>query len=213
MGFDKPDTIYRGAFSNETALPVWASVIKSTFENYRPSEIERPPGLNNIEICSITGLLACPKCLEISVNPQTGEQTSIRTVHSEMATAEQKPKDICDLHSGIPRKHVETRSAGEWPRAAPVADVTVIVPVKMRSPTVLGDVDPWNSTQALNNAFARRALTGQVAPVSSSSEIPAPTEVVGGEPEVRRAEPVGVTETMTGHEPTIDLEPPPPIDF
>ncbi len=213
MGFDKPNTIYRGAFSNELALPVWASVIKSTFEDYRPAEIERPPGLSNIEICSITGLRACPKCLEDSVNPQTGERISVRTTHSEMATAEQTPKDICDLHSGIPRTHVETRAAGEWPRAALAVDVTAHEPVKMRSPTVLGDIDPWNSTQAATNAYARRALTGQVAPVSSSADIPAPTEVVGAEPEVRRAEPVGVTEKMAGQEPTINLEPPPPIEF
>jgi hypothetical protein len=130
-----------------------------------------------------------------------------------MTTAEQTPKDICDLHSGIPRTHVETRSTGEWPRAALAVDVTVHEPVKMRSPTVLGDVDPWNSTQAASNAYARRALTGQVAPVSSSSQIPTPTEIVGDEPEVRRAEPVGVTEKMAGQEPTINLEPPPPIEF
>ena len=69
-GFDKAhETIYRGAFSNEIALPIWANVMKETFVKYRPEEIREPRGIIKCELCSASGLLATDKCFE------TGKQT------------------------------------------------------------------------------------------------------------------------------------------
>src|SRR5438477_1492 len=36
VGFDKPRQIYRGAFSNEVALPVWVDLMNASFAKYRP---------------------------------------------------------------------------------------------------------------------------------------------------------------------------------
>jgi hypothetical protein len=78
---------------------------------------------------------------------------------------------------------------------------------------VIGDVDPYNSVQAVNNAHAARALAGQVAPLDSSALVPEPAPPVEGEVEVRRAEPVGQVEQLSNQEDTIKLDPPPPIEF
>jgi len=208
-GFDKPRTIYRGAFSRDIALPVWADIMQASFTNHRPVEIARPPGLKNIEICSASGLLACPKCVETLQNAETGEEVQKRTTYFEMATEQQAPKDLCDIHGGGVRTNVRSIAAGEWPRATAVVDLSQHKPVTIQAPTVIGDFDPYNSTLALSNAAAIRALAGQVAPMDNSAQVPAPTE---GVPEVRRAEPVRAVEDL-GPDVPIKLAPPKPIDF
>jgi penicillin-binding protein 1A len=213
VGFDKPRTIYRGAFSNQIALPIWAGVMEATFSDYRPAEIVRPAGLINCEICTASGLKATPRCVENITNPETGEKVQKRTTYFEMASEEQAPKDFCDIHGGGARTHtVRTLAPGQWPRAALAVDVAAHRPIAMIGPTVIGE-DPYNSTQALQNAVAARALSGQVAPVDSSQQVPPPIAQATGEPEVRRALPVTPVEQLATPEVPIKLDPPPPIEF
>ncbi|MEQ1862606.1 MAG: transglycosylase domain-containing protein [Chthoniobacteraceae bacterium] len=210
IGFDKPRTIYRGAFSHDIALPVWAEVMRASFVDHHPGEIARPAGLKSIEICSSSGLRATPKCSDTLVNAETGESVQRRTTYFELATEEQTPKDLCDIHGGGVRSNVRSVAAGEWPRATAVVDLTTRAPVAMQGPTVVGDLDPYNSTLALNNAVALKALSGQLAPMDNTGQVPAPGEAAG--PEVRRAEPVRGAEA-TGPEVPIKLAPPKAIDF
>jgi penicillin-binding protein 1A len=213
VGFDRPRTIYRGAFSNQVALPIWAEIMQSTFSNYRPSDIPRPPGLVKIEICSASGLKSTPKCFETIQNAETGEQVVRPTSYYEMATEEQTPKDTCDVHGGGMRNSVRPVAPGEWPRASLAVDVSAHTPVVIQGPTVIGDSDPYNSTQAVNNAFNSRKLAGQLAPMDSSSVVPAPVVPDGTQVEVRRAEIVRPVEQLATPDVPIKLDPPPPIDF
>lgn len=214
VGFDKPRTIFRGAFSHDIALPVWAEVMKTSFTDHRPAEIARPAGLRNIEICSTTGLKATPKCFETLQNAETGEEVQRRTTYFELASDDQVPKDECDVHGGgVRSSNVRSIAAGEWPRAALAVNLSEHTPVTLQAPTVIGDFDPYQSSQALANAVAARALSGQVAPMDSSSKVPAPAAAPNGEPEVRRAEPVHSSEELNGPEVPIKLAPPKPIDF
>lgn len=216
VGFDKPQSIYRGAFSNQIALPIWADIMQATFPSYHPGKIGAPAGLVRCEICSATGLCATPKCVDTIKNPDTGEEITKRTTYYEICTQEQMPKDMCDLHGGgVRTTNRETVAPGEWPRAALAVDVTAHTPVEMKAPTVIGDRDPYNSVQAATNAVAAKALAGQVAPVDSSALVPAPTIAgpSGETVEVRRAEPVRPVEEFAGPEVPIKLDPPKPIDF
>jgi penicillin-binding protein 1A len=187
--------------------------MQASFANYRPVEIPRPTGLLNVEICSDTGLRATPKCVETVQNSETGEQVQRRTTYFEIASEDQVPKDLCDLHGGGVRTNVRSIAAGEWPRAALAVDVAAHTPVAMLEPTVIGDSDPYNSVQSVTNALAARALTGQVAPVDSSAVVPAATPSAEGQMEVRRAEAVNASEQMALPEVPIKLDPPPPIEF
>jgi penicillin-binding protein 1A len=212
VGFDKPQSIYRGAFSNQIALPIWSQVIQSTFVEHRPADIAHPPGLQKCEICSVTGLRATPKCAETIKNGENGEEISKRTTYFEICTAEQMPKDFCDVHGGGVRSNTREVTPGEWPRAALAVDMSAHTPIQMQAPTVIGDHDPYNSVQALTNAVAARALAGQLAPMDSSAQVPAPgipAETI----EVRRAEPVRPVEEFATPEVPIKLDPPKPIDF
>lgn len=212
-GFDKPrTTIYRGAFSNEIALPIWAQVIKATFADYRPQEIVKPKGLIKCEICTASGLLATDKCLEAVENKDTGEKVVRRTTYFEIATEEQAPKEGCNVHGNPQRSFVKVIPGEEWPRAAPAVNFNANTPVLMKAPTVLGEVDPYNAVQAINNVVAAKALAGQIAPLESSAKVPAPVDA-GEQIEVRRAEPVRPVDKLPLQESTIKLDPPEPIKF
>ena len=215
-GFDKPRTpIYRGAFSNEIALPIWAGVMKATFAAYNPKDFPPPKGIIRCEICSASGQLATDKCVEFIENKDTGEKVKRRTTYLEICTEEQAPREGCSVHGGGVA-FIKPVVAGEIPRAVAAVDVSTIQPVAMKAPTVLGN-DPYHSSQSIKNAVAMGKLIGQFAPVDSSVTIPAvapaPVEAAPAEPEVRRAEAVRPMQQQPVIDTTIKLDPPPPIDF
>ncbi|MDQ3623909.1 MAG: transglycosylase domain-containing protein [Verrucomicrobiota bacterium] len=212
VGFDKPRTIYRGAFSNEIALPVWTEVIAASFKNYRPQEIGQPKGVVKCEICTASGLLATDKCVETAQNKDTGETVQRRTTSFEIAAEETVPRQPCNVHGPATPTLVKSISGTEWPRAALAVDVSSKTPIAMKAPTVLGE-DPYNSVQALNNMLTAKALAGQVAPMESAARVPAPAPEPGEQMQVRRAEAVRPVDAMTVDESTIKLEPPAPIEF
>ncbi len=215
VGFDKPATIYRGAFSNEVALPIWTKVMAATFSNYRPKEIAQPKGVVKCEICEASGQLATPKCLETAQNKETGETITRRTTYFEIADEGAVPRDSCALHNGGVLPSAPRIISGEqWPRAQAVVNVAEKAPVVMKSPTVIGDGDPYNSVQSVTNMVAAKALNGQIAPLASSNEIPAPNAGgPTGEPEVRKAEAVRPVDQIQIQESAVKLDPPEPIQF
>ena len=143
-GFDNPSPIYKGAFSNEIALPIWVDFMNASFRSFAPEEISRPPGLQRYEICSVSGQLATPKCVESTPNAG-GEPIEHPTTTFEWGTPEQAPKVPCELHSGIKNfikdQHPEE---AEIPRAVPAVDVGVFTPVLIKTDTVVGE-DPFHA--------------------------------------------------------------------
>ncbi len=217
-GFDKPRPIYRGAFSNEVALPIWANVMKTTFAAYHPKEIARPKGIINCEICTASGQLATEKCVETFDNRETGEKSQRRTTYFEIMTEEQAPRVGCAVHTGGGAgTFVKAVVPGEIPRATLAVDVSAVQTVAMKAPTVLGN-DPYDSMQAIKNVIAMKSYGSQVAPVDSSANVPmAPAPGANApapEPEVRRAVPVRpMQQQNTIIDETIKLDPPPPLEF
>lgn len=211
-GFDKPrTTIYRGAFSNEIALPIWASLMKETFEKYRPKEIVAPKGIIKVEVCASSGLLATPKCIETIENKETGEKIERPTTYTEICTEAQAPKDACDVHGDVRRLvrgNDQPHRTSQWPQAIPVTEGTTNSVVSMQSATVLGN-DPYNSIQAVATVAAIRDLTGKQAPLDSSTTIPTAQSPAPEEKPVVRAQAAAPT-VVDG---TIKLERPQPLEF
>jgi penicillin-binding protein 1A len=219
-GFDKPrTTIYRGAFSNEVALPIWANVMKATFASYRPREITAPKGIIKCELCAASGLLATDKCTAPAENGAAPPSTT----YFEIATDAQAPKEGCTVHSNVPSPVVNTMPGGEppragkeqWPRPTLAANPALNAPVALKAPTVIGD-DPYNSTQSLSMMTAQKAMQGKVAPLDSSRELPTAVPAAP-EPdvEVRRAERVRPMEEQqaVGVDSPIKIEQPPALEF
>ncbi|MEY2555080.1 MAG: penicillin-binding protein, partial [Verrucomicrobiota bacterium] len=147
-GFDKPQKIYRGAFGRELALPVWVDIMNTAAARYAPHEIKRPPGLKDVEICLRSGMLATDKCYD-TVKGATGDSVQKRTTYTEIATLAQMPTETCNVH-GEPRAPVLADApAAEVPRAQLAADLTEVKPVIIKSPTLLAENDPYNSTKSV----------------------------------------------------------------
>jgi membrane carboxypeptidase/penicillin-binding protein PbpC len=146
-GFDKPQKIYRAAFGRELALPVWVEIMNASAEHHPPREIKRPPDLKEVEICSRSGLLATDKCYD-SVKSGTGDLVQRRTTYMELATAEQMPTELCNVH-GEPRAQLARElPASEFPRAEAAIDLNEVKPVIVKAPTLLAEKDPYNSAKA-----------------------------------------------------------------
>jgi 1A family penicillin-binding protein len=215
VGFDKPrTTIYRGAFSNGIALPLWANVMKSTFDKYKPKEIAAPKGIIKCEICSSSGLLATAKCAEAVGTDESGGKVEQRTTYFEIATDAQAPKEGCDVHGTAPRTLTKADPAapGDAPRATLAVDVTAHAPIAMKAPTVIGN-DPYNSAQSVDSALALKALSnaGQIAPMDNSGTV---QEIAPGDNvEVRRAEEVKPLESATPVDSPIKIDKPDAIQF
>jgi penicillin-binding protein 1A len=207
-GFDKGRIpIYRGAFSNEVALPIWAEIMRGTFEKYKPRDIPRPPGLIQVEICAHSGELGTDKCREANNGP--------RTTYFEVATEAQAPKTPCSVHSGAPLP--STTGGNGFKPVEGVARAAVVLPssltvIKMKEPAVLGQ-DPFNSGQAAQNAAIFSSMTNQAAPLASTQL----AEINNGSPNspaasvpIRPAIPRIASPPM---DTSVKIAPPPPMRF
>ena len=103
-GFDKPQTNLSRRLRHEIALPVWVDIMNASATKYSPREIARPPGLQTVEICSRSGLLATDKCYD-TVKNDAGEPVQKRTTYRELATSEQMPTEPCDVHGDARGAH------------------------------------------------------------------------------------------------------------
>ena len=172
-GFDKPQKIYRGAFGSEIALPVWVDVMNASVAKYPAHEMQKPAGVQSVEICSKSGLLASDKC-------------PAETTYRELATKEQMPTEPCNVH-GDPRARIarDLPDAGV-PRAALAVDTAQVRPVPVKGPTLLAENDPYNAVKST----VRPAQPPDEAKVA----IAEPPEKAPEEEQILRAQPVNPEE-------------------
>jgi penicillin-binding protein 1A len=216
-GFDKPQTIYRGAFGSTLALPVWVDVMNASIAHYPPREFPMPPTLHTVEICSKSGLLATDKCYD-NVKSASGDVVRRRTSYRELATKGQMPTDRCDVHTDSVRTQLAKQfDESKWPRAALAVDPKRVPPVPMQAPTLVAPDDPYNAigSTAHPKTVAAAEKTNSEPGLDPAKPVKRALPVVptadGGSVEVRRAEPVRPMDG--GNEPLLQAPTPPPIDF
>ena len=146
-GFDKPQKIYRGAFGSEIALPIWVDIMNAASERYPPKEIPQPAGMQKVEICSKSGLLATDKCYD-SVKSSGGETVHRRTTYMEIATSAQMPTEPCNVHGEARARLVRDLPASGFPRASLAVDPTQVSPVAIKGPVLLAENDPYNAVNS-----------------------------------------------------------------
>lgn len=212
VGFDKPTKIYRGAFGKDLSLPIWSRIMNAALKIYPPREVERPPGLQDVEICRSSGLLATPRCSTKAANPVTGERPADDNVYRELATQAQLPSIPCDIHGGGVRTYAQEFNEGDWPRAATAIDLTKIRPIAVISPALLGFNDIYRSVRP--GAETNNDADVPVAKAIAVNAPPPAAEATNpqGEVEVRRAEPVN-NPSAPIEAPALELPPPEDIDL
>lgn len=199
-GFDNPSPIYLGAFSNEIAMPIWIDFMNATFADFPAQALARPAALQRYDICNVTGQLLSPKCVISQPNPAGGDPIEHSTATVEWGTAEQAPKVVCELHSGV-KSYEKTQAAPEEniPKPEIAIDLNNFQPVRMKSETVVGD-DPFHAVKH-----------GEALPQPTPEPPPAPAS---NEPRVVRPQLVRPLDTQEPEMPSeIKLEAPEPIKF
>ena len=202
VGFDKPQKIYRGAFGRELALPIWVDIMNAAAESYPPREVKEPSSLQQIEICSRSGLLATDKCYD-AVKMPTGDTVQKRTTYMEIATAAQVPTEPCNIH-GEPRARLAREfGSSDLPRAELAVNLTEVTPVAIKSPTLIAEMDPYNSVkptlkpEPLPQQPTETAQIQKTDSATSGSEVKSTSNVTNANPpgsesapEIRKAIPV-----------------------
>jgi penicillin-binding protein 1A len=204
-GFDKPQTIFRGAFSNQIALPVWTDIMNASLAKQPPRELGRPIDLKRVEVCLDTGLPASPKCMLSTVAdpwlpPRKG-------TFFEFSTAKQLPKETCWLHGDDTRSFIRGLRSQDAPRATSAKETAQLTSVPMHEATVLGD-DPYQSVKPRQKEPTQLAQSGKPGWTPAPRALPVDKPA----PEVRRAEPVGPLDRQA-QPPQMELPPPSPVDL
>jgi penicillin-binding protein 1A len=197
-GFDKPQKIYRGAFGSVIALPIWVDVMNAASERYPPKEIPLPAGMQKVEICTKSGLLATDKCYD-TVKSTDGETIHRRTTYMEIATVAQTPTEPCNVHGEARTRLVRDLPASGFPRASLAVDPAQVTPIAVKGPVLLAENDPYN---AVNSTVKPKPPPEKE---KSQTDNPAPTEESMPDPSkpVLKAKPVEPDETK----PVLKAEP------
>jgi penicillin-binding protein 1A len=204
-GFDKPQKIYRGAFGRELAEPIWVDIMNAAAQSYPPREIKQPSTLKQIEICSRSGQLATDKCYD-AVKSANGDTVQRRSTYMEIATQAQAPTELCSIH-GEPRARIAHEiGSSDLPRAELAVNLSQVMPIAIKSPTLIADDDPYDSlkptvipdatpqpaTQTAENQNSDNgAETNGVKSASNAASVsPSTSETTQSAPEIRKAVPV-----------------------
>jgi 1A family penicillin-binding protein len=233
-GFDKPQKIYRGAFGSEIALPVWVDIMNASLPEHAPREIAKPPGLQTVEICTRSGLLATDKCYD-TVKNDAGETVQRRTTYRELATKAQIPAEPCDVHGDASGRIVRDLPEAEWPRAALAVDIAQVPAIMAKGPTLIAEDDPYDSVRSTAKPKPEVPVAQTPAPVETNQSpgtaaengLPDPTKpVLKAQPvapaerppveqtpvEIRRAEPVRPMDQVPDAD-ILKSTPPPSLDL
>ena len=147
------EEIYPAAFSVDTVMPVWLNAMALYQNKYKPADVARPEDVQEVGICSHSGLRATADCEEYERNAQTGKMATVSTEVKENYYSKNKPRGYCDQHgSSSGDVHVTSVSLNRRMGSSQYAQIQPVQPV---APTLLGE-DPYGSVQP---AFVPRDLT------------------------------------------------------
>ena len=212
-GFDQSDTIYPGAFSSDTVLPVWTKVMNAATEDFSPKPFVPPPDSEQVEICYLSGELASDDCYETR-KQSSGISAQVRTTYIEYLRPGTKVGSICHIHAkpGSRLRNLANKTRG-GPLRARVVVMANAVPVFPIAPTLVTSDDPYHSTTPV--VRARIAVPVEQEEDNSADPPDPPSESALDANGLPVARPV-IAEPVARDQPAqrrVRLPPPPAIDF
>ncbi|MEM7697412.1 MAG: penicillin-binding transpeptidase domain-containing protein, partial [Verrucomicrobiota bacterium] len=165
-GFDQTATIYPGAFSSDTVLPVWSAVMNLAAEKFEPKAFVPPPDALQVEICLKSGQLATDDCYEVQQNDD-GTTSQVRSTYMEYLRPNSQLDEICEVHGhGGLRRITNQPDPGGPLRAAPIVDLTN-EPVLPIGNTIVGTEDPYRTKVPLLRARVATAAASSTAIIAT----------------------------------------------
>jgi hypothetical protein len=124
----------------------------------------------------------------------------------EIATQAQAPTELCNIH-GEPRARIAREfGSSDLPRAELAVNLTEVMPVAIKSPTLIADHDPYDSIKATvipdptpqspretaenQNSDSGAATSGVTSASKTASVNPPTSQTTQSGPEIRKAVPV-----------------------
>ena len=151
-GFDKPKTIYRGAFSKDTIMPVWVDTMNTSLKSFPSKPIKQPSDVLTIEICKKSGLRATDTCYEEMVGEAEGTRKITRTTYKEIIHKGSDFHSYCQYHANGNeqiRKPIINDLTNSTNRPQIVSSIDAVF---LSSPTVIGKTDPYSSLEPVLKA-------------------------------------------------------------
>ena len=102
VGFDRPQTIMRGGYAGEVAVPLWARFMTAATKGDKPSWYAPPKGLVGARVCRLSGQLATPGCDQVTTVNDRGEFQLRAMSYTEYFVRGTEPAGYCPLHSHVP---------------------------------------------------------------------------------------------------------------
>ena len=150
-GLDRKETVYPDAFSNRVALPVWTDIMNATRLHFPGTAFPAPAGIQQVELCTVSGKLATEACLELRPDPADPTRNKLfKSSYLEYIRSGFRLTQLCDFHSKSngnepPRIQIEEPPViGASGGIGVSPDAEEAVPVRLKAPTVLGK-DPYES--------------------------------------------------------------------
>lgn len=164
-GFDQSSTIYPGAFSSDTVLPVWTAVMNEAAKKFEPRAFVPPADAEQVEICLKSGELASDDCYEV-VQKGDGISSQVRCTYTEYLRPGTNLEQICHIHGrpGRRRKNITSTTKDGLIRPQIVVSETA-EPVFPIAPTIIGNEDPYNAVEPVI-----RARVAVVTPVAEEKK-------------------------------------------
>jgi penicillin-binding protein 1A len=138
VGFYEGDrgAIGEEAFARNLAYPVWEEMMNESQPAFLGREILAPDSLEQVAICSVSGMRPTRYCNESVVDPVTG-QISFRSTSYQEYLRRGTELGICTVHgAGVDVEAIAERAGGQESINA--------IPIKSTAPLLLG-FDPYNS--------------------------------------------------------------------
>lgn len=195
-GFDQTESIYLGAFSSDTVLPVWTAAMNAAAKKFEPRAFTPPGDAQQVEICLKSGELACDDCYETKEGAG-GISTQVRCTYTEHLRPGTSLETICHIHgkAGSRLRNLTSQPVKGPLRAGPIVSENAepVIPI---APTVVGANDPYQTVapvlRARVSAIAEPADPAAVTPTELVGELPAQVDQPAlPAPTVQRAEPIG----------------------
>ncbi len=161
VGFDQRKRIYDGAFSSDTALPIWTKVMNAAAKITDPQPFRAPADAEKAEICLKSGELACDDCYQ-TVEGKDGLTSQLRSTYIEYLRPGTSLSSFCHVHSkgGALRDLRNSSISSRSPRnTSRIFDIAKADPILPKGPTIIGD-DPYNTMKAAVKSLVAMPVVG-----------------------------------------------------
>ncbi len=167
-GFDQTKSIYPGAFSKETVLPVWVKIMNATAGKFEPRAFLPPPDADQVEVCYKSGQLASDNCYELRQNSD-GLASQVSCSYVEYLRPGTGTNRVCHIHGN---GSTRLRNLANGPITGPLRAQPVIVasanPVFPAAPTLIAEDDPYDSQTPVMRARISVATSNPDEPGTES---------------------------------------------